>query len=146
MNFITAMTQAIRARQGKESRKKGTRAYYNSGVVYLSRVFGYQLVDGRYEPDERYAPAIRTIFDLLTAGKTLPETKAILDEMKARDSSNNRYSISRIIAIAGRPIYCGYLLQRGRLVKVDNLTPIVTLDEFRVAEKYLKRERRKLID
>lgn len=145
MNFLTAMAQAIQVKKAKENRKKGIRAYYNSGEVYLSRVFGYRLVEGHYIPDDRYAGHIRTIYSLLAAGKTLPEIKTALDEMKARDSSNNRYSISRIIAIAERPIYCGYLLQRGRLVAVKNLKALVSLDTWKQAQKTVKLEKKKLV-
>ncbi len=142
MEFIKALKNVV----SKQKRKAGVRAYYSGGEVYLSRVFGYHLVDGRrYEPDERYAPAIRTIFEMLAAGRTLPEIKTTLDELKARDSSHNRYSIFRIIAIAERPIYCGYLLQRGRLVAVKNLTALVSLDIWKQAQKTVKLEKKKLV-
>jgi hypothetical protein len=140
MEFIKALQNSFK----KQRRKAGTRAYYNSGEVYLSRLFGYQLVDGRYEPDPRYRDHIMTIYSLLADGSTLPEIKAALDLMGARDSSNNRYSISRIVGIAERPIYAGYLIQRGRLVKVHNLTPIITLDVWKKAERQLKIEKKKI--
>ncbi len=141
MEFIKALQNAIT----KQKRKQGTRAYYSSGEVYLSRLFGYKLIGDRYEPDPRYAPAIRTIFELLAAGKPLPELKQALDTIKARDSSNNRYSYARIIALV-RPIYAGYIEQRGRLTEVKNMTPIVSLDVYRKAEKQLKIERKKLVN
>jgi len=144
LDFFKALSQAAQSRKTKEKRKQGTRAYYNSGEVYLSRLFGYRLVEGRYEPDPRFRDHIMTIYSMLAGGSTLPEIKASLDKMGARDSSNNRYSISRTIGIAERPIYAGYLLQRGRLVKVDNLTPIVSLGEWKKAERQLKVEKKKL--
>ncbi len=144
MDFLKALSQAARSRKSKEKRKQGTRAYYSSGTVFMSRLFGFHLIQGRYEPDPRFEPAIRTIFDLLAVGKTLPETKAVLDEMKARDSSNNRYSFARITALI-RPIYAGYIEQRGKLVEVKNLTPIVTLEIYRKAKKQVRLENKNLV-
>ncbi|MBN1519510.1 MAG: hypothetical protein JW923_05400 [Spirochaetales bacterium] len=140
MEFIKALKNVIT----KQKRKAGVRAYYSSGTVFMSRLFGYRLVRGHYEPDERFAPAIKTINEMLAAGKTLLETKAALDEMKARDSSNNRYSFARITALI-RPIYAGYIEQRGKLVGVKNLTPIVTLEIYRKAKKQLKLESKNLL-
>jgi hypothetical protein len=140
MEFIRALKTALR----QQKRKAGVRAYYSSGTVYWSRLYGYRLVDGHYVIDERYASAIRTIFEMLAAGKTLPEVKAALDEMKVRDSSNNRYSFARITALI-RPIYAGYIEQRGKLVEVKNLTPIVTLEIYRKAKKQVRLEMKNLI-
>lgn len=144
MDFLKALSQSMQNRKAKSNRRQGTRAYYSSGEIYLSRLFGYKKVGNRYEPDPRYMPAIKTIFEMLAAGKTLPEIKAILDDMKVRDSSNNRYSITRIIAIAERPVYAAHLYQRGRLVPVQNLEPIVTLDIWKQAQKKLQIEKRKV--
>lgn len=140
MEFIKALHNVI----NKQKRKTGTRAYFANGEVYLSRLFGYKLISNRYEPDERYAPAIKTIFEMLAYGRTLVEVKETLDKMKARDSSNNRYSFARITALI-RPIYSGYIEQRGKLVEVKNLTPIVTLEVYRQAAKQVKLEQKKLV-
>jgi hypothetical protein len=140
MRFSTVLHNVI----NKQKRKTGTRAYYANGQVTFSRLFGYKLISDRYEPDPRYAPAIKTIFEMLADGKTLIEVKKALDSMKARDSSNNRYSFARIISLV-RPIYCGYIEQRGKLVEVKNLTPIVTLEVYRQAAKQVKLEQKKLV-
>jgi hypothetical protein len=145
MEFIKALTQSLQARKAKASRKQGTRAYYSSGEIHLSRLFGFKLIGDRYEPDPRYAPALKTIFDLLSAGKTLVEVRAALDAAKYRDSSNNRFSFARIISLV-RPIYSGHIEQRGKLVEVRNMTPIVSLEVYRKAEKQLKVERKKLVE
>jgi len=141
MEFIKALHNVI----NKQKRKTGTRAYFANGEVYFSRLFGYRLVAGRYEPDERFSRAIKKIYDLLSEGKSLPEIKVILDEMKVRDSSNNKYSISRIVAIAERPVYAAHLYQRGRLVRIKNLTPIVSLEAWKRAQLLLKFERKRLV-
>ena len=140
MEFIKALKSAV----SKQRRRSGTRAYYSGGEIYLSRLYAYILKDGRYEPDPRYSDHIKTIFTLLAAGKTLPEVKSALDEMKARDSSNNRYSYARIMALV-RPIYAGFIEQRGKLVEVKNMTPIVSLEIYRKAERQLRVERKKLV-
>lgn len=142
MEFIRALKTAIT----KQKRKAGVRAYYSGGTVYMSRLYGYRLIDGHYSPDERFAPGIRTIFEMLTVGKSLPEIKAALDSAGMRDSSNNRYSISRIIAIAERPVYAGSLHQRGRLVKIENMTSIVAFDLWKAAQRQLKIEKKKIVD
>ncbi len=139
MEFIRALKTAIT----KQKRKASVRAYYSGGTVYMSRLYGFRLIAGHYSPDERFAPGIRTIFEMLAAGKSLPEIKAALDSAGMRDSSNNRYSISRIIAIAERPIYSGYLLQRGRMVAVKNLTALTSLDTWKKAQKQLRIEIKK---
>lgn len=144
MDFLKALSQAARSRKTKEKRKQGTRAYYASGQIYMSRLFGYRLIEGHYIPEERYAPAIRTIFEMLAEGRSLPEIKSALDSAGRRDSSNNRFSLSRIISIGERPVYSGYLLQRGRLVKVDNLMPIVSLEMWQKSQKQLKIEKKKI--
>jgi hypothetical protein len=139
MEFIKALHNVI----NKQKRKTGTRAYFANGEVYLSRLFGYKLIGKRYEPDPRYMSAIKTIFEMLADGKTLVEIKEALDSMKVRDSSNNRYSFARIMSLV-RPIYAGYIEQRGKLVEVKNLTPLVTLEVYRKATKQIKMESKKL--
>lgn len=140
MEFIKCLKSVV----SKQHRRAGTRAYYSGGEVYFSRLFGYRLISNRYEPDLRFSEHIKTTFTLLAAGKTLPEVKAVLDNMKARDSSNNRYSYARIMALI-RPIYAGFLDSKGR-TPVGNLTAIVSLDTFRKAEKQLRIERKKLVN
>jgi len=141
MEFIKALKSVV----AKQKRKSGTRTYYSGSEVYFSRLFGYRLVEKHYLPDERFAKFISKIFELLAEGKTLPEIKAYLDEAKAHDSSNNRFSLSRITAIAERPIYAGFLYQRGRLVKIENLTPIVSLELWKSAQRQLRVEKKKMI-
>ena len=139
MLFSKVLHNAI----NKQKRKSGTRCYFSDGTVFFSRLFAYKLIGDRYEPDPRYAPDIKTIFEMLADGKTLVEIKEALDSMKARDSSNNRYSFTRITALI-RPIYSGYIEQRGKLVEVKNLTPLVTLEVYRKATKQIKMESKKL--
>jgi hypothetical protein len=142
MEFLKALKGIV----NKQHRKTGTRSYYDNGEVYFSRLFGYKRVGDRYEPDPRYKDHIRTIFEMLAGGSSLPAIKTTLDSQGARDSSNNRYAISRIIAIAERPIYAGCLLQRGRFVRINNITPLITLEMWRKAAKQLKWENKKLVE
>jgi hypothetical protein len=141
MQFQKAIKQII----NKQKRKKGTLAYYSNGTVYFSRIFGYSLINGRYEPDSRYSDAIEIIYELLSDGKSLPSIKQELDKMGARDSSHNRYNISRIIAIAERPIYAGYLKQGRRFDQIKNVDPIVSLDKWKAVQKILNQEKKRLI-
>jgi len=85
------------------------------------------------------------IFEMLAEQKTLIEIKKTLDEVKVRDSSNNRYSLSRISAIASRPVYSGYINQHGRLAKINNLIPLVSLETWKQAQKTLQVEKKKMI-
>lgn len=141
MEFIKALkTAAV-----KSKRRSGVKAYYSGGQVQFSRLFGYQRVGDRYEPDPKFQKAITIIFERLAEGKSLPEIKAELDTLKARDSSGNRFAHSRICGIAERSIYAGYLQQGLRLRKVDNLTPIIRLDLWRKAQKQVREERKKLL-
>lgn len=140
MEFIKALkTAAI-----KSKRRSGVKAYYSSGEVHFSRLFGFQRVGDRYEPDPKYKSAIELIFERFAIGKSLPEIKAELDTMKARDSSGNRFSHSRISGIAERSVYAGYLQQGLRLRKVDNLTPIISLDLWRKAQRQVRIEKKKM--
>lgn len=141
MEFIKALKSAA----VKSKRRTGVKAYYSGGVVHFSRLFGYQRVGERYEPDPKFQKAITIIFERLAEGKSLPEVKAELDTLKARDSSGNRFAHSRICGIAERSIYAGYLQQGLRLRKVDNLTPIIRLDLWRKAQKQVRVERKKLL-
>jgi hypothetical protein len=141
MEFLKAL-QDIKS---KHHRKQGIRAYYNNGEVYLSRLFGYNRVSGRYVPDPRYSPAIEKIFQMLANGYMLPEVKKELDVIGAKDSSNNRFSIARIIAIAERPIYTGCLIQRGRFIEIKNIKPIVEREVYERAIKQLQKEKKKII-
>lgn len=141
MEFIKALkTAAI-----KSKRRSGVKAYYSGGQVQFSRLFGYQRVGDRYEPDPKFKKAITVIFERFADGKSLPEIKAELDAIKARDSSGNRFSHSRIIGIAERPVYAGFLQQGLRLRTVDNLTPIISLDLWRKAQRQVRVERKKLL-
>lgn len=138
MEFIKAFHNV----RVKQKRKVGTRIYFSGGKVFFSRLFGYRLVNNHYEPDPRYAPALKTIFEMLAVGNMLPEIKTKLDSMGARDSSNNRYSLSRISAIAERPIYAGYLQKGLRMTRINNLTPIVSIETWRKAQSTIRREKK----
>lgn len=141
MQFRKAFQEII----SKQHRKAGTRAYYKNGEVYFSRLYGYQLINGKYEPDQKYSEHIRSIITMLSAGKTLPEIKKMLDSnMKARDSSNNRYCISKIISVV-RPVYCGYIQQHGRYIKISNIVPLVSLEIYQRAKKQLSMEKKNII-
>jgi len=141
MDFLTALKSA--AAKGK--RRAGVKAYYSGGQVHFSRLFGYTRVGDRYEPAPQYIQAITIIFERLAEGKSLPEIKAELDAMKARDSSGNRFAHSRIIGIGERPIYAGYLLNGIRLRKVENLTPIVALELWKKAQRQVKIEKKRML-
>lgn len=141
MNFFDAMKTA----SVKNKRKAGMRRYISNGEIYLSRLMGYTLVDGIYTPNKSYAPAITLIFEMLASGASLTTIREKLENLKARDSSNNKYSISRIRSIGSRMIYAGYLQNGFRLIKVKNLIPMVSLQVFKEAERNLKREEKKLV-
>lgn len=141
MEFI----KAFKSVAAKGKRRAGVKAYYSGGQVHFSRLFGYTRVGDRYEPAPQYIQAIAIIFERLADGKNLPEIKAELDAVKARDSSGNKYAHSRILGIAERPIYAGYLLNGLRLRKVENLTPIVSLDLWRKAQRQVKIEKRRML-
>lgn len=140
MDFLTALKSA--AAKGK--RRSGVKAYYSGGQVHFSRLFGYMRVGDRYEPDPKYKEAITIIFERLAEGKSLPEIKAELDSMKARDSSGNKFAHSRILGIAERSVYAGFLQQGIRLRKIENLTPIVSLDLWRKAQRQVRIEKKKM--
>ncbi|MBN1519077.1 MAG: recombinase family protein [Spirochaetales bacterium] len=141
MDFLTALKSA--AAKGK--RRSGVKAYYSGGQVHFSRLFGYMRVGDRYEPDPKYKEAIRIIFERLADGKSLPEIKAELDSMKARDSSGNKFAHSRILGIAERSVYAGFLQQGIRLRKVENLMPIVPLELWKKAQKQVRLEKKRML-
>jgi len=141
MEFIKALKTAA----GKSKRRSGVKAYYSAGNVQFSRLFGFQRVGDMYEPSPKFQRAIEIIFKWFADGKSLPEIKAELDFIKARDSSGNRFSHSRIIGIAERPVYAGFLQQGLRLRKVENLTPIITLDLWRKAQRQVRIEKKKML-
>jgi hypothetical protein len=141
MEFIKALKSA--AAKGK--RRSGVKAYYSGGQVHFSRLFGYQRVGDRYEPDLKYKQAITIIFERLADGKSLPAIKTELDGMKARDSSGNKYAHSRILGIGERSVYAGFLQQGISLRKVENLTPLVSLDIWRKAQRQVKIEKKRML-
>ena len=140
MDFLTALKSAT----SKGKRRAGVKAYYSGGQVHFSRLFGYQRIGDRYEPDPKYKQAITIIFERMAEGKSLPEIKAELDGMKARDSSGNRYAHSRILGIAERPVYAGFLQQGIRFRKIENLTPMVSLELWKKAQRQVKIEKKKM--
>jgi len=141
MQFIKAFKTAT----VKSKRRSGVKAYYSGGQVQFSRLFGYQRVVDRYEPIPQYLDAIEAIFHMLGDGKTIIEIKHVLDSHGWRDSSKNLFSPSRIIGIAERPVYAGFLQQGLRLRKVENLTPIITLDLWRKAQRQVRIEKKKML-
>lgn len=141
MEFINALKSV--AAKGK--RRAGVKAYYSGGQVHFSRLFGYTRVGDRYEPDPKYKDAITIIFERLAKGKSLPEIKTELDAMKARDSSGNKYAHSRILGIAERSVYAGFLQQGIRLRKIENLTPLVSIDLWRKAQRQVRIEKKKIV-
>ncbi len=143
MTFIKVFSQAIRTRKSKENRKKGTNAYLENGVIRLSRLMGYNYVDGRYIPDE-HSKAILLIFQMLGAGASIYEVKKALDDRKERDSSKALYTYSRILGLV-RPIYSGHLERNGKMIVLKNVEPLVSLSLYRAAAKQAKEERKKLV-
>ena len=141
MEFFNALKSAA----AKSRRRKGVKMYYASGEVQFSKLFGYQRVGDRYEPILKYKNAIETIFRMLGEGKTVVEIKQVLDANGWRDSSNNLFSYSRILGIAERPIYAGYLQKGLRLAKINNLTPIVSIGIWRMVQRQVKKEKVKLV-
>jgi hypothetical protein len=141
MDFFTALKNATT----KVKRRAGVKAYYSGGQVQFSRLFGYHRVEDRYEPDPKYIDAIRIIFERLANGKSLPEIKVELDALKAKDSSGNRYAHSRILGIGERPVYAGFLQQGMRLRKIENLTPLVSLELWRKAQRQVRIEKKRML-
>ncbi|GAB1431578.1 hypothetical protein MASR2M29_02030 [Spirochaetota bacterium] len=137
--------KALKSAAVKSRRRNGVKMYYASGEVQFSRLFGYQRNGNRYEPILKYKNAIETIFRMLGEGKTVVEIKQVLDANGWRDSSNNLYSHSRILGIAERPIYAGYLQKGFRLAKISNLTPMVSIDFWRRVQRQVKNEKVKLV-
>ena len=141
MEFKKAIQNVI----SKQKRKKGTRAYLAGGEVHFSRLFGYKRVGDKYEPDERFKRYIEIIIRRFSEGKTLVEIKVELDSMGARDSSHNKFGLLRILSIAQRPIYAGYLLKGLRFARITNLTPIVPLETWRKAQPFVRREKKRCL-
>ena len=141
MEFKKAFKEII----NKQRRRAGSKAYVRNGELFLSRIFGFNLVDGKYTPDPRYESAIRTIFEMLAQGATLPSIKVKLDGMKARDSSHNPYGASRILAIGERMTYAGYAKSGLKLIRLKNMTPIVSIETWKLAQKTIRREKSKII-
>ena len=141
MEFKKAIQNVI----SKQKRKAGTRAYYAGGEIHFSRLFGYMRVGDRYEPDERFKRHIEIVIRRFSEGKTLVEIKVELDSMGARDSSNNKYGLARIVAIAERPIYAGHLLKGLRFARITNLAPIVPLETWRKAQPFVRREKKRCL-
>jgi hypothetical protein len=116
----------------------------DSGFVHFSKLAGYTRIGDRYEPDGNTSEHIRIILSMFSEGRTLPEIKNRLDSILAKDSSHNRYGYAKIISLV-RVVYAGYI-KRRTLVKLTNLTPLVSLEEFRRAARQARREERKLAE
>jgi hypothetical protein len=144
MEFIKALSDAINKTTAKQKRKAGSRVYMDGGTVFFSRLAGYNRVGDRYEPDGKMSEHIRIILTMLSEGRSLPEIKKHLDSISAKDSSNNKYGLTKILSLV-RVVYAGYI-KRRTLVRLTNLTPLVTLDQFRRAARQSRIEERKLID
>jgi hypothetical protein len=129
--------------KNKQHRKNGLKAYYNDGQVYFSRLYGYNLKGECYEPIPQFANAIKLIFTMLNDGSSLPQIKKKLDSEGYKDSSNNKYCLSKIEALV-RPVYAGYLQRGLGYTHIDNIVPIVTLTDYRKAKQAIQRESKKL--
>ena len=77
------------------------------------------------------------LYEVITA------IKEKLDKDGFRDSSNNKYTIGRVVSLI-RPIYSGYLKQGLSYSHVENVEPIVTLPEYKTAKKKLDGELKKI--
>lgn len=136
--------KAIKNIQNKKNRRSGVKAYYSSGKVFFSRLFGYERKGDQYQSIPKFANAIKLIFQLLINGSSLPEIKQRLDNDGYRDGSNNRYSLDRICSVV-RPVYAAYIKQGLSYRKITNIEAIVSLDNYKAAKKQLDQERKRLI-
>jgi len=144
MEFIKALSDAFKTKKAKNKRKAGSRAYMDSGAIHFSKLAGYTRVSDRYEPDGKMSEHIRIILTLLADGHSLVDIKKHLDSISARDSSHNKYGFAKILSLV-RVVYCGHIKRRA-LVKLINLTPLVSLDVYRLAARNARREQKKLVD
>ncbi|MBP7262817.1 MAG: hypothetical protein KBB32_01490 [Spirochaetia bacterium] len=143
MNFFAALTDALKTKKAKNKRIAGSRAYMDSGSIHFSKLAGYTRVVDRYEPDGKMSEHIRIILTMLADGQSLLKVKKHLDSINAKDSSHNRYGFAKILSLV-RVVYAGYIRRRG-LVRLTNLTPLVSLDVYKRAAKQARIEQRKLV-
>jgi hypothetical protein len=143
MKFQNVLSDVIKTTKIKNKRKIGTRAYMDSGTVYFSKLAGYTRIGDRHEPDGKTSEHIRIILTMLSDGSSLVDVKKHLDSIFAKDSSHNKYGFSKILSLV-RVVYAGYIKRRG-LVKLTNLTPLVSLDVYRRAARQARVEQWKLV-
>ena len=144
MEFIKALSDALKTTKAKNRRRAGTRAYMDGGTVFFSKLAGYSRIGDQFEPDGKTSEHIKIILTMLSDRYTLVEVKKHLDSISAKDSSHNRYGFAKILSLV-RVVYSGYIKRRG-LVKLNNLTPLVSLDVYRRAARQARIEQKKLVD
>lgn len=64
-----------------ENLKRGYRSRFQMGIPKWSNTYGYRRVDGDvWEPDEKEAEVVKTVFELYNEGMSLPEICRLMEE------------------------------------------------------------------
>ena len=117
--------------------KRGMRESYLKGnAAGIQPIFGYCIVDKKYQIVPQEAEIVRKMFDDYVNGTTIKEIKTWLDESGIRTHTGNRFSFGRVSDMLRNQKYIGKCKYGGEVY--DNIImPIVDELTFNRAQELL---------
>jgi hypothetical protein len=124
--------------QDRYKRNKDFKSYRCSPDIKLSRIYGY---NSDCEVIETEAQVIRLINQLFQKGFSPEQLKKVIDSRGLKNRSHKKFTISELLAIGTKPIYCGYFLSPNNKlpIKSNHYSEIISVSEYLRALEQLKK-------
>ena len=117
---------------------KGLKVRASKGLAVNNRPFGLDVdAEGHFHKNEALAPIVREIFDRVSSGESLTAVARSLNERGLRGRRGSLFSYNSIQKIIRNTLYYGDYTFRGEVVAHACVEPIVTLEEWSLANSKL---------
>ena len=90
-DFVRDIETRLKKSSIDRKTRKRLRSYHDSGAVRYSRLYGFRQTPNGIEIVVHEARIIRSVLQMLAAGKSVPEIKQSLDSMNLRNRSGNLF-------------------------------------------------------
>ena len=118
---------------------KGLKVRASKGLAVNNRPFGLDVdKEGHFHQNPALAPIVREIFDRVASGESLTSVARSLNEKGLRGRRGSLFSYNSIQKIIRNTLYYGDYTFRGEVVARGCVEPIVTLEEWTLANSKLK--------
>lgn len=118
---------------------KGLRVRASKGLAVNNRPFGLDVdSEGHFSTNPSLAPIVREIFDRVASGESLTSVARSLNEKGLRGRRGSEFSYNSIQKIIRNTLYYGDYTFRGEVVAHGCCEPIVSLEEWTLANSKLK--------